>query len=161
MSFTVFISSNGHFSALRKCLESLEVQTCYPDRICIGISESLYVQMDQFLQRSFRDSKIFAILKCVSLPTVPNGRNWALRHVESPFLLFLDEGVVLPKPNHLELRERYHRALPNIQLLGGPYINLDFQSGFERAHNDVANLWMQRYQKSYPRCSPQDFLVTG
>ena len=73
-------------------------------------------------------------------------RNLAFEHLESPYLYFIDEDVMLEKTDHLSSVIALHQRYPETTVLGGSYFNHPKSTFWGNCYNWIVRLWVKAHK---------------
>ena len=82
-------------------------------------------------------------------------RNLAFERLDSPYLYFIDEDVILEDAHHLSRLIELHRKHPKLAVLGGSYLNHPESTFWGSCYNWLVNLWVKAHKtENYQDLAP-------
>ena len=84
-------------------------------------------------------------------------RNLAFDHLDSPYLYFIDEDVILEKADHLSRLLKLHKKHSDVSVLGGAYLNHPASTFWGNCYNWLVRLWL----KAHKTDNNQDVVPAG
>ena len=73
-------------------------------------------------------------------------RNLAFDRLDSPYLYFIDEDVILEKADHLSRLLKLHKKYPDLTVLGGAYLDHSDSTFFGCCYNWLVRLWVKAHR---------------
>ena len=70
-------------------------------------------------------------------------RNLGMRQASAPLIYFIDEDVILQKPDHLSLLIEWHKKFPQYTAIGGGYLDSPNSSFWGKVYNQTTRLWVK------------------
>ena len=77
-------------------------------------------------------------------------RNLALDHLNSSYIYFIDEDVILDDPQHLSRLIEFYKTYPEWTVIGGSYLNHPDSSFWGRSYNWTVCLWTKNHPGFIP-----------
>ncbi|MDE0092223.1 MAG: glycosyltransferase family A protein [Oligoflexia bacterium] len=106
------------------------------------------------IKRSFPFSKILFLKEEQPLCEM---RNLAFEHLNSPYLYFIDEDIILEDFHHLSRLIELHQQYPELTVLGGSYLNHPNSTFWGNCYNWIVRLWVKAHKTS----DHKDFVPAG
>ena len=75
-------------------------------------------------------------------------RNLAFDRIDSPYLYFIDEDLILEDSSHLSRMIESHKKHPEFAVLGGSYLNHPESSFWGNCYNWLVRLWLKAHKTS-------------
>ena len=144
----VVISCKALPQVLEKNLKALSRQDLNPE-----LFQSIFIfkEKDRPLQKLIK--KYLSSYKIMFLPEnkpLYDIRNLALRTLNSPYIYFIDEDVILENTQHLSRLMELHKRFPQQTVIGGTYLDHPHCSFFGRSYNFVVRLWTKYHKNRLP-----------
>ena len=139
---TVCIACKGIPSVLKENLMALEKQTLNKSqwKVILLVPQKKQLSFVEQVLNSF--SFQIEISSCFYKNSLQELRNRMLDHVKTPFLLFIDEDVILKNSDHLKNLLHLHDLYSEVSVLGGGYLSGEGCSFWGRVYNWISRLWM-------------------
>ena len=143
---TLIVSCKGDKEILSQQLKFLNRQNLNQklwQAVFIFREDSAFQPVISLIKKYFPLSQIFFLTKNQPLYEM---RNLAFERLDSPYLYFIDEDVILEDSSHLSRLIEAHKKHPDLAVLGGAYLDHPKSTFCGSCYNWLVRLWVKAHR---------------